>query len=91
MPPSEPKYTLEANLTEPTNLVTHRPTIHSDGGPWVTHDMACPVFFENCRAVYDMDRRVFMPSDSARIQGWKLVRVKTSWQRFCFWLSGLDD
>ena len=59
----------------------HEPQIFTDGGPWATHDYACPVF-KNQHAVLDMNKGIFTPSWAAQKEGWKLVHAKTGFQRW---------
>lgn len=49
------------------------PTIVSDGGPWVKHNMPCAVE-PSQKAVYDLGQGVFLPSWAAQRQGWMLIK-----------------
>ena len=43
--------------------------IVTDGGPWVNHNYACPVYYNSHKAVYDLDKGVFCPSWMAQKDG----------------------
>jgi hypothetical protein len=50
--------------------------IETDGGPWCTHNMPCPIFRDK-HAVLNMNTGVFHPSWHAQESGWKLVKADT--------------
>lgn len=67
-------------LTE-VNIIT-------DGGPWVKHNMHCPIMWDKEPAVFDMDQNVFLPSWKAQEDGWITVKA-VGWRGFLIrWLSG---
>jgi hypothetical protein len=52
----------------------HKPTVVTDGGPWVEHDMPCPVSWtEKHKAVLDLDTAIFQPSWNAQKHGWMTI------------------
>lgn len=57
-----------------------KPIITTDGGPWVSHDKACAVFYNEESAVYDIGQQTFQPSWKAQSRGWKLVHAD-NWLR----------
>jgi len=58
------------------------PTIQTDGGPWVKHNMPCAVNLSE-HAVYDLSLGVFLPSWNAQRDGWMLVKPP-KWLRWFF-------
>ena len=61
------------------SLTPHTPVVHTDGGPWATHDMPCPVLGPPHKAVLDLGTGVFHPSWEAQRQGWALIKRKKCW------------
>lgn len=59
----------------------------TDGGPWVSHDMPCPVMWDKQQAVFDMNQNVFVPSWKAQEQGWIMVRATGLRGVLIRWLS----
>ena len=51
-----------------------KPIIVSDGGPWATHDVPCPIYWESESAILDMEKGQFHPSWKAQKEGWRLVK-----------------
>lgn len=49
-------------------------TMHTDGGPWVSHNYPCPLYRTE-PAVWDMNSNVFLPSWAAQREGWHLVHA----------------
>ena len=68
-------------------LTVHTPNIIYDG-PFGDHDMPCSVLHGQEKAVLDMNQGVFHPSWKAQGDGWRLIRVKSRWQKLLFWLAG---
>jgi hypothetical protein len=54
---------------------TARVRFETDGGPWVRHNMPCPVNWESEKAVFDMNNGTFQPSWAAQERGWMMVRA----------------
>jgi len=59
----------------------------TDGGPWVNHNMPCPINWTKEKAVFDMNQNVFVPSWKAQEEGWITVKA-TGWRGALIrWLS----
>lgn len=55
--------------------------IVTDGGPWAEHNVPCAVCGDNA-AVFDLNKGVFMPCDTCKLNGWSLALVKKHWWQF---------
>ncbi len=53
-----------------------RVKFETDGGPWVRHNMPCPVNWDVDKAVFDMNNNTFQPSWNAQKEGWMMVKAK---------------
>lgn len=53
----------------------------TDGGPWVRHNMPCPIYWDMKKAVFDLNNNTFQPSWSAQEEGWMLIKA-TGWRAF---------
>lgn len=62
----------------------HEPVIITDGGPWASHDFACPVC-HNKHAVLDLNTGVFQPCWDCQTLGWLLTKRTSKLTR---WLRG---
>lgn len=51
------------------------PRVLTDGGPWASHDVACPVCSIN-HAILDLHFGIFTPCDFCSSVGWALVCVR---------------
>lgn len=60
-------------------METARIKFETDGGPWVRHNMPCPVSWDAEKAVYDMNNNIFQPSWASQEEGWMMVRA-TGWR-----------
>jgi hypothetical protein len=64
--------------------------VMTDGGPWATHNMPCPVCRDN-HALLDLSCGVMKPCRHCREKGYRLVLGETWFQRwilntfFCEW------
>lgn len=64
-------------------MITRKPLIITDGGPWAIHDQACAVCWETGeKAVIDVQTRIFLPSWEAQEAGWMLIRPPRWMRRF---------
>lgn len=50
------------------------PTVRTDGGPWMEHNMPCAVNPEQS-AVIDCETGIFMPGRAAEAEGWMLIKA----------------
>lgn len=58
-----------------------RVKFQTDGGPWVRHNMPCPINWDMKKAVFDLNTNTFQPSWDAQKQGWMTVKA-TGWRAF---------
>ena len=65
----------------PRTIEAFTPTVETDGGPWATHNMPCPVLGPPHHAVLDIGTGIFHPSWKAQEQGWRLVLHRPWWKR----------
>lgn len=65
------------NLGKPLKILDV--TVITDGGPWATHNMPCPVCNEH-KAVANIDGYVFGPCYQCSQEGWRLKK-KRWWQK----------
>ena len=64
-------------------METHKPKMITDGGPWVKHDMPCPVMWmTGDKAVYNLNTHVFEPSWRAQKEGWMTIRPPRLLRKF---------
>ena len=56
-----------------------RVKFQTDGGPWVRHNMPCPVLWDQKKAVFDLNNNAFQPSWAAQEEGWMIVKA-TGWR-----------
>jgi len=57
-----------------------KPTIVTDGGPWVKHNMPCPIY-PSKHAVLELSTGIFLPSWEAQRQGWTVIKTP-KWLRW---------
>lgn len=50
-----------------------QPTIETDGGPWATHNMPCPVCL-NKKAIIYLNDGSFHPCGECQMKGWVLKK-----------------
>lgn len=63
------------------------PIITTDGGPWATHDYACPVCVEKS-AVLELGTGQFSPCWPCQKLGWRTKKLNW-WDRFAQWVANL--
>ena len=67
---------MEAGDLYNNGLKVWKPTIVSDAGPWATHNMPCPIYYnKGVKAVLDLGSGIFLPSWKAQREGYMLVKV----------------
>lgn len=71
-----------------SNPEMHKPVVHTDGGPWAFHDVACPVCSENKAIVY-LNDGTFQPCSTCAEQGWTLYQMSKLQRKRKQWMSKL--
>lgn len=64
-----------------------RVKFETDGGPWVRHNMPCPVYWDIKKAVFDLNNNTFQPSWDAQKDGWMIVNAIGWRATFIRWLA----
>ena len=55
-------------------------TVVTDGGPWASHNMPCPVCQDN-HAVLNLNEGIFGPCRKCEKEGWEIIKHLSLWQR----------
>lgn len=64
-----------------TTYLTEAPvSVTTDGGPWATHNMPCPVC-HTARAMMNLDGWIFQPCDECSEAGWELKLKSQAWPK----------
>lgn len=61
-------------------MILWQPTIETDGGPWATHNMPCPVCLDKKAIIY-LNTGTFYPCGTCQMDGWVLKKESKWYQK----------